>query len=254
VSDNGLEQFLAELAEEYRAADRDTLLRSDPLKFQLCLAGRFAHDVGRGGFAQLLYNMNGNHLAEVEDMLIAAKAFVAQDHYVEAIRACLGSKDDYQRFLASNFTDPNPLKDKLQLVTLAYFASGIPFAKEAASFLASARERPHSGGSAPKSGRFSDAFECYETIGRLISAAIPEPWTQAVVKVTLDIEDQALELAASYTPASDDKAEKSVPYISNLDDCFYDLAPLVSTEAKGYYKTCEFTLWPSGRYDTKFGY
>lgn len=41
------------------------------------LAARFDYDVKQGGFAQLLYNMQGNCLGEIEDMLIAAQVAIA---------------------------------------------------------------------------------------------------------------------------------------------------------------------------------
>ncbi|MFZ6679699.1 DMP19 family protein [Undibacterium sp. Tian12W] len=101
------------------------------------LAARFDHDVRQGGFAQFLYNMNGHLLAQIEDMLIAANAHVAHDFYVQAISLCLKNKADYQRFLASNYTDANALKDELHLLSIAYLGKRVDFQTEAHAFLVS---------------------------------------------------------------------------------------------------------------------
>src|SRR5262249_23355009 len=74
------------------------------------LAVKFNYDVKQGGFSQLLYNMQGHFLAEIEDMLIAANAAVAHDYYIRAVTCCLENKEEYFRFLSSNYTDPNDLK------------------------------------------------------------------------------------------------------------------------------------------------
>lgn len=126
---------LAALLAELRASDLAEVQARDPARFVLLLAVRFEHDVRQGGFAQLFYNLNGAYLGEMEDMLLQANAPIAHTHYLRAARACLANKPEYARFLASNYTDANPLKDALHEVTLAYFAQGVPFATEAAALL-----------------------------------------------------------------------------------------------------------------------
>ncbi|MBC3909678.1 DMP19 family protein [Undibacterium umbellatum] len=101
------------------------------------LAARFSYDVSQGGFAQFLYNMRGHMLAQIEDMLITAQADIAHDYYVQAISLCLKNKADYQRFLASNYIEANPLKDQLQLLSVAYLGKRIDFSTEAHAFLVS---------------------------------------------------------------------------------------------------------------------
>ncbi len=98
-----LQKRLSELLAEARTLDLSEVAQKQPAKLLLLLAARFEYDVRQGGFAQLLYNMNGNFLAEIEDMLLAASAPVARDYYLRAVRACLDKKPDYQRFLASDF-------------------------------------------------------------------------------------------------------------------------------------------------------
>lgn len=101
------------------------------------LAARFDYDIRQGGFAQFLYNMRGHLLAQIEDMLIAARADIAHEYYVQAISLCLKNKADYQRFLASNYIEANPLKDQLQLLSVAYFGKRTDFKSEAHAFLVS---------------------------------------------------------------------------------------------------------------------
>jgi hypothetical protein len=118
---------LAELEDSIRASKR---------VLPYLLAVKFNYDVKQGGFAQLLYNMQGNLLAEKEDMLIAANAAVAQDYYVRAVTICLENKEEYFRFLSSNYTDTNNVKHSLQLLSVEYLQKRIDFADEAAVFLA----------------------------------------------------------------------------------------------------------------------
>ncbi len=134
-----LQKRLAELLAEARKLDLSEVAQNEPAKLLLLLAARFEHDVRQGGFAQLLYNMSGNFLAEIEDMLVAASAPVAREYYVRAIRACLDNEPDYQRFLASDFLEPNALKDALHKVSLEYFAKNVSFETEAEAFLTEGR-------------------------------------------------------------------------------------------------------------------
>ncbi len=101
------------------------------------LAARFDYDVKQGGFAQLLYNMQGNCLGEIEDLLIAAQAAVAQEYYVRAIHICFANKAEYRRFLASNYTDANEVKSELQFLSIEYLRKETDFLDEAVAFLTS---------------------------------------------------------------------------------------------------------------------
>ena len=101
------------------------------------LAAKFNYDVKQGGFAQLLYNLRGEFLADVEDMLIAAGAATAQDYYVRAVTLCLKDKPAYFRFLASDFAEANAVKHALQLLSVKYLQRRADFEVEAVAFLAS---------------------------------------------------------------------------------------------------------------------
>ena len=130
-----LQKRLTELLAEARELDLSELQAKEPARRSLLLAARFEYDVRQGGFAQLLYNMKGDLLAEIEDMLIAASAPVAHEHYVQAIKVCLANKPEYLRFLASDFLQPNAVRDALHKVSLQYFARNVSFATEAEAFL-----------------------------------------------------------------------------------------------------------------------
>ena len=133
--DTPVRRYLDVLRERSHTLGWDELAAREPARLAHYLAARFEYDVRKGGFAQLIYNMQGECLAEMEDMLNAAHATVAHDHYIRAIRACLASEDDYQTFLASHFTSPNALKHDLQLISLEYLARKISFCSEAKPFL-----------------------------------------------------------------------------------------------------------------------
>jgi hypothetical protein len=117
---------LAELA----AAASDS-----PAVILYLLAMKFNYDVKQGGFAQLLYSLKGEFLADVEDMLIAAHAAVAHDHYVRAVTICLENKAEYFRFLSSDYKEANAVKHALQLLSVEYLQRRIDFSDEAAEYL-----------------------------------------------------------------------------------------------------------------------
>ena len=80
--------------------------------------------------------MQGDFLAESEDMLISANAAVAREYYVRAMTICLENKGEYFRFLSSNYADANDVKHLLQMLSVEYLQKGIDFIHEAADFLA----------------------------------------------------------------------------------------------------------------------
>lgn len=126
---------LEELLKEASERDVAKVKREEPARFQLLLAAVFEYDVRQGGFAQLRFNMKGRMLADIEDTLIAARAPVAQAYYVQPVRACLANKPEYQRLFASNYVDPNAVKDALQLISIDYLSRGMPFGVEAQEFI-----------------------------------------------------------------------------------------------------------------------
>jgi len=117
-------------------AELEGAASESPAALPYLLAVKFNYDVKQGGFAQLLYNLRGEFLADVEEMLIAANAAVAHDHYVRAVTVCLENKADYFRFLSSDYTEANPVKHALQFLSVEYLQRRVDFADEAAGYLA----------------------------------------------------------------------------------------------------------------------
>ncbi|RNF83243.1 DMP19 family protein [Montanilutibacter psychrotolerans] len=127
---------LAELAEQIHLAIQERGGERPPLDVEfVSLAGYFSVEVTKGGFAQLLYNLQGEYLGEIEQMLVAAPAPVAHAHYAQAIRACLDVTEDYQAFLASDYLEPNALRDTLHGISVAYFSTRVEFLSEMQDFI-----------------------------------------------------------------------------------------------------------------------
>ena len=87
-----VQQYLAYLADSMRGCGPEQLAALEPSRRNLVLAARFDYDVRKGGFAQFLYNMHGQLLREVGDMLIGANAVVAHEAYVQAVETCLADR------------------------------------------------------------------------------------------------------------------------------------------------------------------
>lgn len=102
----------------------------------VCLAQFFRYHVEQGGFAQLLYNLQGEYLEDIERMLIASSAPVARQYYVRALRAALADVPAYREFLGADYVDPHPIKDSLHGISFEYFEQGIDFPIEAGQFIA----------------------------------------------------------------------------------------------------------------------
>lgn len=118
-------------------AELQAVASGSPAALPFLLAVKFNCDIKQGGFAQLLYNLRGEFLANVEDILIAANAAVAHDYWVRAVTTCLEDKPAYFRFLASDFAAANAVKHALQLLSVEYLQRRADFADEASAFLAS---------------------------------------------------------------------------------------------------------------------
>lgn len=129
-------QLLRYLPSESRANWSQSLINDTHFQYAV-LAARFAHDVKLGGFALLLHNMNGQMLAEMEDMLLQAKAPFAHDYYIQAIRACLFHQADYEILLSHDNLIPFHTELLIQLSELSqnYLGAKLPFEFEAEAFL-----------------------------------------------------------------------------------------------------------------------
>lgn len=113
--------------------------RPPPAVYSISLAKYFDYNLSKGGFAQLLYNLQGQHLDEIEQMLMDADAAVALDYYGRALRECLNDSDGYQAFLAGDYVSDSALKDALHLLSFEYFNRGVEFSSEVQDFVQRSR-------------------------------------------------------------------------------------------------------------------
>jgi|SRR6516164_3908824 len=95
-------------------AELEAAARGPATGLPYLLAVKFNYDVKQGGFSQLLFNMQGNFLPEIEDMLIAANATVAQDYYVRAVTICLENFISRKESSASGVIDPQEVIDFIE--------------------------------------------------------------------------------------------------------------------------------------------
>ncbi|NWO05768.1 MAG: hypothetical protein HLX50_08755 [Alteromonadaceae bacterium] len=97
---------------------------------------------------------------------------------------------------------------------------------------------------------FNDPFEYYQAIANELMQIIEEPWTSVEVEAVL-FED-SIDLLVAYF-RHDGSRESNVDVVM-LDEYFYELAKVVSTEEKGLYKKCNFVLKSDGKFDVDFEY
>ncbi len=139
-------QLLKYLPNAERTNWSKQLLKQAELHY-VVLAARFAHDVRVGGFALLLHNLNGQMLAEMEDMLLHAQANFAHEYYIQAIRASLFHPQDYQDLLHTLNTEPESgpeecaLAQHLRELSQNYWRANFPLEVEAQVFLQTCLEQ-----------------------------------------------------------------------------------------------------------------
>jgi hypothetical protein len=98
---------------------------------------------------------------------------------------------------------------------------------------------------------FSDPIECYQAMGVCLSNAATEAWDRMEVDATLD--GNQVDLVVGCWRA--DRAEAAyLTEIPRLGRYVYELARLVSTEEKGFFKKCFFTLHKDGTFRVDFAY
>ena len=97
---------------------------------------------------------------------------------------------------------------------------------------------------------FQDPQEYYQAIAQELAEVIDEPWTS--VEVTAVRYGDSIDLEVVYFRP--DGSEESRVRTKTLPDYFYHLAKAVSTEEKGYYHTCRFSLNSSGGFNVDFEY
>lgn len=97
---------------------------------------------------------------------------------------------------------------------------------------------------------FESQIECYEAIGAALASVAPAGWRSIEASITLD--GARVDAVVSYKNAKGGSGYLTgVPMLARY---FYELARLGSTEEKGLFKTCLFTLVSNGKYDSQLSY
>lgn len=110
-------------------------LKNQPVFWNVYLAGYFDYNVRKGGFAQLLFNLKGEYLSDIEQMLREINAPEALNFYLKALEICLENITEYRRFIGSNYLEKNETKDNLHLLSLDYFKKPSEFSDEINPYL-----------------------------------------------------------------------------------------------------------------------
>ena len=97
---------------------------------------------------------------------------------------------------------------------------------------------------------FDTPDQYYQAIAEELSSIFKEPWIK--VEVEARRFDTSINLKVVYTKP-DGTRESDVDEIM-LPEYFFELANVISTPAKGLYKTCNFVLENSGKFDVNFIY
>ena len=95
------------------------------------LAAFLARNLRQGGFAQLIFNAQGQYLGEMAKMLQNMNASNTLHFYEQAVRVCLADKAGYQSFLSSDYVGALAVKNPLHEVSMDYYESSPQFAQEA---------------------------------------------------------------------------------------------------------------------------
>ncbi len=85
---------------------------------------------------------------------------------------------------------------------------------------------------------FSDTIECYQAIGDALSNAAKSPWDRIVLDATLDGPRVDAVMGCWRDSYGNDVIYLTV--IPRLARIIYELARLLSTEEKGYFKKLSF--------------
>ena len=97
---------------------------------------------------------------------------------------------------------------------------------------------------------FKDETDCYQAIGAALAAAAPTGWREIKAEIALD-GARVDAVVSCKMPSGQLEHLTGVPRLASY---FYDLARLVSTEEKGFFKICDFRLLPDGKYESEFSY
>lgn len=119
------------------SAERYLKAKSIPIIGDFLLADYFNYNLTKGGFAQLLYNLKGEYIEEIEELLSRMNAKTALSFYKKAIFLCLEKQEEYQQFISDNYLENNVVKNDLHMISVEYFNQKIDLEEEIAEFISS---------------------------------------------------------------------------------------------------------------------
>ncbi|WP_375056823.1 hypothetical protein [Zobellella sp. DQSA1] len=97
---------------------------------------------------------------------------------------------------------------------------------------------------------FEDQIECLQAISDELAQVVPAPWEKIEIEAK-NTGQSSINIKAVYF---NENGKHSLIDFVMLPRYFYELARLVSTDGKGLYSVCNFTLNSSGKYDLDFQY
>lgn len=98
---------------------------------------------------------------------------------------------------------------------------------------------------------FDDPFEFYEAIGRELAKLAPKGWRSAEVEALL-VGESSIDLKVVYKKSFGRRI--GFVDVEMLPRYFFELARVVSTEEKGLYKKCLFSMSRDGTFDVSYEY
>ena len=98
---------------------------------------------------------------------------------------------------------------------------------------------------------FDDPLEFYEAIARELAKVAPKGWRSVEVEALL-VGESSIDLKVVYKKSFGRRV--GFADVEMLPRYFFDLARVVSTEKKGLYKRCVFSMNRDGKFDVSYEY
>jgi hypothetical protein len=103
-------------------ANLEDLRVNDPQRFSVALLSIFSYNVVEGGFAKLIYYLQGEYLEEMGHVLHEINARYSEKMLNKAVVLCVDNLGEYHPFMENDFSDCE-FKKKLDAISLDYFGS-----------------------------------------------------------------------------------------------------------------------------------